>query len=667
MRVWGGWRAIVLPVSALLLAGCNNNPYPSGEAAGSVLYRAIADDPRSLDPSFAYTITEARIIDVIYSSYFRYHYLKRDPYVPELCLGAEAPRREPYSYTATANGRQAQRKGESWTFRIRNDLRFQDDPCFPGGRGREVTAADFLYSFRRMADASVSCPILSFVEDKILGFEEYARRSRERKKQAQGHDYQVPVEGLQLDPTDPYTFRILLNKPYPQLRFLMTMHFTTPLAREAVERYGKELARHPVGCGPFVLQEYRPKQRLVLTLNPNRPRERFPSEGAPGDREAGLLDDAGKALPLVDRVVFNVMREGITGWNLFLQGYQDTWSVTQENYSQVMSRAGQLSDEMKGRGVRLQRSSEPNIGYFAFNMDDPVVGGYTPERRALRQAVSLGIDAGAFIDLFSQGNGQPAEFLIPPGLFGYEPDYRNPYRRYSVERAKAKLAEAGYPRGIDPKTGERLAIYFDNTATTPAGRQFVGLFTKQLEAIGVNVVSRSWRGNVWQDRVDKGQFQLINYGWYADYPDPENFVFLLYGPNKRPGVNHADYNNPAYDRLFERMRSLDDTPERVALIRRMRDIAVEDCPWLFLQHDQDLILAYDWVRNSKPHPVANDSAKYLRVDGPRRSRLQAAWNRPNYWPVLGLAVFLVAGSLPAAAVVRRRARRRVRRGTGGGR
>lgn len=657
-RIW------LLPL-ALILVGCSNNPYPPGETARPILFRSLDDDPRTLDPSVAYTTTESSIMDVIYPSFYQYHYLKRDPYVLELALGAEEPRRAPYAYTETEKGRAVAKRGEAWTFRIKRGLRFQDDPCFAGGKGRAITAADFLYSFRRMADPAVPCPVRSFFTDKVLGLQQYLERNQERGKSGQGADYQAPVAGLQAVPGDPYTFRILLNQPYPQLRYLMAMHFTTPIAHEATERYGKEFARHPVGCGAYMMTEYVRKQRIVLKANPNRREEFYPSEGAPGDREAGLLRDAGKRLPLAEQVEFSFIREQVTGWNLFLQGYQDIWGVDQQNFRQVISRQGSLTPEMVRKGVRLERAAGPIITYFAFNMKDPVFGGYTPRKRKLRQAISLAIDAQAFIDLFNQGIGKPAEFLVPPGIYGYDETYRNPYRRYSVTRAKQLLAEAGYPDGIDPRTGDRLTLYYDNAATDAAGRQEVGLVVKQIEAIGLKLESRSWRGIVWQDRVDKGQFQFIRYGWYADYPDPENFVFLLYGPNARPGPNSSSYANPEYDRLFEQMRAMDDGPERLALLRRMREIAVEDCPWIYVQHDENLSLSYDWLRNVKAHPIAYDTRKYVGVDGPRRARMQARWNEPNYGPSGWGALVLMLSAIPAAVTVRRRSRRRARRGGAG--
>jgi ABC-type transport system substrate-binding protein len=442
----------------------------------------------------------------------------------------------------------------------------------------------------------------------------------------------------------------------------MAMHFTTPLAHEAVEHYGKDLANHCVGCGPYVMTEYTKKQRIVLEANPNRMPEFYPTEGAPGDREKGLLADAGKQLPLTQTVNISFLKEGTTGWNLFQQGYLDQWVVTQENYQQVMARAGLLSDEMVKKGIKLHRAVTPNIRYFAFNMNDPVVGGYTPQKRKLRQAISMALDAQAYIDLFDQGNGLPAQWIIPPGLAGYDPKFRNPYREYNLDKAKQLLAEAGYPDGIDSKTGDRLTIYFDNAATSAASRQLVQWVQKEIDALGIHLESRVWRDIVWQDRIDKGQFQFMTYGWLADYPDPENFVFLLYGPNKRPGPNASNYANPEYDKLFEKMRSMDDGPAREAIIQQMRAIAVEDCPWIYVVHEEDLDLSYDWIHNVKPHGVANDLVKYRGVNGPERAARQLAWNHPVYWPAAVIVLFLLLGSIPAANVVKQRTNRRLRTG-----
>ena len=652
------------------LSGCGNNPYPPRESAGPILFYSKGDDPRTLDPTISYTSAESSIVDAIYPAYFHYNYLKQTPFQLDLEIGATEPVKRLYvpealqkKYPDMFFTKDTKGIGEEWVFNLRDDLRFADDPCFPAGKGRKVVAADVIYAFRRMADPQVECPVVSFFADKIIGFDKYIAANLARVKNKQKADYNAPVEGLYLDPKDPLVFHIRLREAYPQLKYLMAMHFTTPIAREAAEKYGKELARHPVGCGQYILSEYLPKRRMALTPNPNRYPAFYPRQGEAGDAEKGWLQDAGKQLPLNKKVVLTSVKESTTGWNMFLQGYLDAYGVTQENFSQVVSRQGQLSPDMKAKGITMRKVVTPSIYYMLFNMTDPVVGGYSPQKRKLRQAISLAIDSQAIINLLSQGQGKSAEYLIPPGLFGYDKNYKNPYRRYDpkLTRAKQLLKEAGYPGGKDAKSGERLTLYNDNTATTAAGRQFVGLLEKQITALGIKFVSRPARPVVWQERVDKGQWQFIRYGWLADYPDPENFVFLLYGPNKRPGPNHTAYDNPAYNKLFEQMRAMEDSPQRAAIINKMRAISVEDCPIVYLSHDESLALSYDWIHNAKPHPIANDIYQYRRPDGAERAASQVKWNRPIVWPLLVAIALLVVGSIPAAATVQKRRTRRLRR------
>ena len=252
--------------------------------------------------------------------------------------------------------------------------------------------------------------------------------------------------------------------------------------------------------------------------------------------------------------------------------------------------------------------------------------------------------------------------MIPPGIFGYDPNYKNPYRQYppDLDKAKRLLAEAGYPGGVDPKTGDRLTIFWDNYLTDAAGRQQVSMFKDMFESIGIRVESRTWRYPVFQGKVDAGQYQLMNFGWVADYPDPENFDFLFYGPNKRPGPNACNYNNPEYDKLFEQMRAMNDGPERLAIINKLRDMVVEDCPWIYTIHSEQYSLTQPWLHNYKSHPVALDGVKYYSIDGPLRARLQAEWNQPNYLPLLAIAALIFLGSIPAARVVRQRTNRYVR-------
>jgi oligopeptide transport system substrate-binding protein len=626
----------------LVVTGCSNNPYPLEEAQRPILYRGLPAEPQTLDPSVSYTSTEAQILAVIYSSYFQYHYLKLHPPTLELALGAVKPTRRPAPAWVVRGGKKVAKTGELWSFRLKPGLHYQDDPCFPGGKGREVVAADVLYSFKRMADPRVLSPALLFFEDRVVGLKEYRRRQQELINRGRPPDYRFPVEGLQADPGDRYSFRILLNQPYPPLRYLMAMSFTAPIPHEAVERYRSDFRRHPVGCGPFLLAQWTPGQRLVLRRNPNFRRELYPSEGETGDRKAGLLADAGKRLPLEEGVVYTVDRNSNAGWNLFLEGYLDDASVLQWNFRQVVSRQVTLTAKLAAQGIRLRRDHQPNIEYYAFNMRDPVVGGYTLRKRKLRQAISMAVGVRSELQQFYNDLGTPAQFLIPPGFFGYEKRYRNPYRHYDVMMARRLLAEAGYPNGIDRRTGERLSIFYDYAGRFSSGDPFLFFLSRQFNRIGIRLVPRPWPAEVWEGRRARELFQFTRYAWLADYPDPENFLFLLYGPNHWPGPNLSGYNNPEYNRLFEQMRGMEDGPQRLAIIRRMRALVVEDCPWVFQSHTETLTVHHDWLHNVKPQPISLDSAKYLRIDAGRRAHRRDLW---YYRP------FLIACALLLLALI----------------
>jgi oligopeptide transport system substrate-binding protein len=636
-------------------AGCSNNPYPASDDRKTVVYLNVPEDLKTLDPSISYQVEEGTIITLVCDTYFNYHYLKR-PAELILALGAIEPKREKWPVTVTEGGKQVQKTGERWTFRLKKGVRYQNDPCFPGGKGREITAADMVTTFKRIADPSIASPILAFLQDKMLGMDEFYKHNEARVAARQATDYDFPLTGISVDPKDPYTFTITLSQPYPQLRFLMAMGFTTPIPMEAIKHYKNDFTTHPVGCGPYVLKEWARNERIVLARNPNYRADFYPTEGEAGDAEKGLLKDAGQRLPFVDEVRFTVVREAVTQWNFFLQGYLDRSGIPRENFNTTITTQGGLSEEMARNGISLNRTARPDIYYYIFNMRDPVVGGYTEDKKKLRQALSMAIDMEEFIKVYLNGRGIPAQFIYGPGIFGYDPNYKNPYRQFNVEKAKQLLAEAGYPNGISRKTGDRLTISYINSATTSSERQQIVFLQQQWDQIGVRLDSRTSDENTRRDRLDKGQFQFAAYGWLPDYPDAENFLLLIYGPNRRPGPNASNYDNPRFNQLYERMRSMDDTPERLAMIRDMRDIVNEDVPLIYMYHPVAYGLTHQWVSNFKTHPISLNGIKHWRIDRDERRTLWARWNRPQYaWP-LGILGVLALGSVPAVVTVRRRAK-----------
>ncbi len=650
-------RWIVALSVAAVGSGCTNNPNPPEWSKEDTYVVAMAAEPSNFDPQVSYTALDAGVMDLIYPAYFRFNYLQQKPWKLELNLGLVEPKREPYSGTMHTKDGDKPFTGEKWVFELRHDLKFQDDPCFEGGKGRPITAKDVEYSFKRLADPKLAFPLADNLSDKVIGWKEYSAAFKE----VGPANYDQPFPGIELDPTNPYRFTVLLSQKYPQLRFIAAMHFVSPTPREAVEKYKDEFTlRHPVGCGPFKLDEYIPRDRVVLVQNPNHDYEKFPTDAKPGTIP-GALAGRGKPIPFVKRIVFRILTETVTSFNLFDQGYLDSWGIGQAN-AQVMLRSLRPDSAMTKRGVTTQKGAYPAIEYAVFNMEDPTFGGLEPEKKKLRQAISLSLDTDAYISLMWQGLGKHLDFMIPSGLGGYDPNYKNPYRQYDPKLTKAKqlLAEAGYPGGVSKQTGERLTINYDNYADSPIDRARERQITKQLEALGLAVVSRDTDYPTFDDKVKHKKVQFFTYGWVADYPDAENFCFLLSSDLVSPGPNCAVYKNPEYDKLFYQMRGMDDSPARDAIIHKMRDISNEDCAYIYLAENEAPTVYQPWVKYGLSNPILSDIAKYRDIDTEMRTRLQREWNPPVLWPFILAVALLILASIPAIATVKRQRHRRVR-------
>jgi ABC-type transport system substrate-binding protein len=325
---------------------------------------------------------------------------------------------------------------------------------------------------------------------------------------------------------------------------------------------------------------------------------------------------------------------------------------------------------MRAKGIRMVSSVEPSIFYMAFNMEDPVVGGYSEKARKLRQAISIAQNQEEYISIFMNERGVAAQGPIPPGIFGYKEgkegtnfvvyDWINGKRvRKSIEEAKRLLAEAGYPNGIDRKTGKRLKLYYDTTATGPDDRAVMDWRRKQFATLGIELVIRATDYNRFQDKVRKGKVQIFSWGWNADYPDPENFLFLLYGGNAvvdtgGAGINSSNYKSAAFDALFNEIKSMENTQERMEKIETMVQIAREDAPWVWGVYPKSLALVHGWFHNVTAHAMANNTLKYRRIDPKARVSKQRVWNRPVYAPMFLLLLLLLVGTMLLFRAYRKR-------------
>jgi len=704
-------------VAVALSAGCSgtpwNNPHPASEAGANILYSSFSERPKHLDPVQSYSENEYSLIANIYQPPLQYHYFKR-PYELIAFGATEVPRPQFFDAKGRRLPDTADAKDVAWSdyvIRIRPGILYQPHPALAkDGQGRplnlglkpgdlegvnaigdfkqagtrELVAEDYVHQIKRLAHPRLHSPIMQLMGEYIVGLKELADELAKVAKTAPPDAF-LDLTGYKLpgaEVLDRHTYRIRVKGKYPQFVYWLAMPFFAPIPPESDRFYAQpgmaekniSLDWFPVGSGPYMLTVNNPNRQMVLERNPNYKGEVYPAEGEPGDAQAGLLKDAGKPLPFIDKVVFSLEKEQIPYWNKFLQGYYDASGISSDTFDQAVQFSGQgdvtLSDDMIERGIKLQTSVATTVFYFGFNMLDPVVGGYSERARKLRHAISIAIDEEEQISIFRNGRGIAAQGPIPPGIFGYRDGQEgiNPYvydwvdgkpRRKPVEYAKKLLAEAGYPDGRDAKSGQPLLVNLDTTGTGPDAKARLDWYAKQFEKIGVQLAVRATDWNRFQDKIRKGSIQLYILGWNADYPDPENFLFLLHGPQgkvKTAGENASNYANAEFDRLFERMKSMPNGPERQAVIDRMVEIARHDAPWVWSLFPKDFALHHAWTYNRKPHPIANNGLKYQRIDPVLREKLRREWNQPVLWPVALGAGLLVLSLVPAVTTYRRRER-----------
>jgi len=695
-----------LAIFILFLTACDvsqlNNPYSETEADLSILYSSFSERPKHLDPAVAYSSNEYGFIGQIYEPPFQYHYLKR-PYQLEPLTATQMPVVEYFNQDNEAldgNSSEQQIAYTKYTITIKKGVKYQPHPAFvssnlklgadqierlnllsdlPQG-SRELIAADYVYQIKRLADPKVQSPIAEIMKQYIIGFDVFSQQVKEMDKKAINSVEMTGVEAL-----NRYQYSIKIKGKYPQFRFWLAMPFFAAMPWEAVEFYQQAglkqknitLDWYPVGTGPYYLSENNPNRRMALTRNPNFHQEFYPSEGEAVDKLNGLLVDAGKRLPFIDKVVYILEKETIPYWNKFLQGYYDASGISSDSFDQAVQFIGEgdakLTDSMQEKDIQLQTAVTTSIFYMGFNMLDTVVGGDSEQARKLRQAISIAIDYEEYIAIFQNGRGVTAQGLIPPGIYGFKEQQQgmNPivynwvngqYLRKSIKQAELLMKEAGYEHGIDPVTGESLVLYFDTTSVSVDDRPRMNWYRKQFKKLGIKLVIRPTDYNRFQEKMRNGSGQLFVWGWNADYPDPENFFFLLYGANgkvKHGGENAVNYQNAEFDLLFEQMRNMDDSEERQQIIQKMQAIVRKDAPWVFGFHPKSFSLFHGWYKNLKPNLMANNRLKYTRIDTQIRAQKRQLWNQPVFWPLIMALVLLLLILLPAIQAFKRRAKETV--------
>lgn len=526
---------------------------------------------KTFDPILCSDVAASRAVSLVYESLLGYGYIER-PYRLVPVLAASMP--------------EVSADGLSYRFRLKQGVRFADDPCFPGGQGREIVADDVRYSIMRMADARNASTGWWLLRDRIVGLDAF----RDRTVSDPDVTYADPVEGLEC--TGQYAITIKLIRPAPQVLWALAMTYTAVVPREAVDDYGDRFALNPVGSGPYRLEQWRRQYSMTFKRNPNWQRRVLVGESA--------------ELPVAtfEKIRFMVIGDRSTSWLAFLQGQLDyTGEISRDNWAVVVTEDGKLAPSLARRGIQLQRQPSMITSYLGVNMDDPVLG----KNRKLRQALNCAFDGEKWARFFNHRRS-PASGAVPPGIAG-QLDEPAPYR-FDLEKARRLLVEAGYPGGKDPATGKRLVLKLDLGRTDTQTRESTELLISMMDEIGIALKPAYYNWGAFLRRISQRQSQMFRIAWVADYPDAENFLQLFYGPNDSPGPNRSNYRNADFDKLYERAMSTTDERERLDLYGQMQRRVREDCPWVFLSHREEYALSHKWIENYRVHDFPYGMERY---------------------------------------------------------
>jgi oligopeptide transport system substrate-binding protein len=584
-KITQGFCSLFIALGLLWPTGCTKKV----DQNDSDLYLYVRSNIKGLDPAGLNGVYANRIASVLFEPLFSYHYLKRP-----LVLQPEAAEAMP----------EVSKNGLVHTIKLKKGLRFHDDPAFPNGKGREVVADDYIYQWKRLADASNKSENFWIFDGKIKGINEW------RQKLADGKiKFSDPIPGFKA--LDSHTIQIELSRPFFQLHYVLAMTPSAAVPHEAIEKYGKEFLNHPVGSGPYVFKEWIRNSRVILEKNPNWRDMRYPSEGEKGDKERGLLADAGEKLPFANKITVNIIVEDQPRWLKFMNGDLDAAEIPKDNFdSSVMG--SELTPDLKNKEVQLDIFEEPDVTYMAFNMEDPFLG----KHKKVRQAMTLAYDSETAREKFYNNRALVAQSPIPPTVDGFERSFKNPLKDFNVERAKKMLAEAGFKNGVGIPVIEYSAT---NSSTA---RQMAEYFAQQMKQIGIQVKISSNSWPQFNKKIKERRAMMWGIAWLGDYPDAENFLQLLYGKNAAPGPNGSNFNNSEYNKLYEKAALMPPGPQRTNMYKKMRDIVVDENPWIPGVHRLGYIVYHKWVNNFKRHRIITDYYKYMRVDPKVRAQLK---------------------------------------------
>lgn len=562
-------------LSSFLFSACSKKQ----DLNERVLRVTAPSDVKGFDPMMAGDVGSAAQIAKIYEGLLTYHWLKI-PYELIPNLAEEMP--------------EISKDGMIYTFKIKKGVFFQDDAAFPGGKGRELTAMDFVYSLKRHADTKNQSTGWWLFDGKIKGLNEW----RNKYANSEVVNYDDEVEGLKA--IDKYTLQFKLAKVFPQFLYALAMPFAYVVPKEAVEKYGKEFINHPVGTGPYVLPVFDQGKRIVYTKNPTFREKFYPTEASPEFKH--MLADAGKKVPFLDKIIVDIMVESQPAWLKLNKGEVDYLNIPKDNFASAITN-NELSKDLADKGMSLTKTPGLDVYFYIFNFDHKIF-----QNLKLRRAMSLAFDQKTQNELFYNNTGFPAESVAPPGIAGNVPSFKNPWKGPNVELAKKLLAEAGYPEG------KGLPEITLDTFSSTAARQKAEFFQKQMEKIGIKIKVVPNLNPELQGKIKKRSVMMVDYGWIGDYPDTENFLQIFYGPNSSPGANSSNYDNPEFNKQYEIIAKMQDSPERTKMYEKLNQFLADEVVVIFTVHTQSYTLQQKWVKNYHNSDFVFDFDQYLNID-----------------------------------------------------
>ncbi len=501
--------------------------------------------------------------------------------------------------------------GLTWTIRLKPGIYFADDPAFKGKK-RELVAADYVYSWKRILDPKVRSANLQVFDQIFVGGDAAVAKAKETGK----FDYDTPLEGLRA--VDKYTLQLTLTHPAYSLLPDLTTTPTAAVAREVIETYGDASSwtmANPVGTGPYRLKDWRRGQKVVLEANPGYRVTTFPVSADPADRDL-VAAMKGKRLPIIPRVEISIVEESNPRLLSFEKGDFDYLTIPGDLVSNVTDLGNGLQPRFAKAGVKLARGVQPAINYTYFNMEDAVIGGYTQERIALRRAFGMSYNCEEEIRILWQGQAECATQPIPPGVSGYDPKFQG-HVHYDVPGAKALLDKFGYvdrngDGWRDLPDGKPLVISMGAT-TDARGRLYEEMWQRSLTAIGVKVqfVKQKWPELL--KMALAGQLQMWYLGNISTTTDGYGFLGLLYGGHAGLS-NLSRFKQPDFDRLYDRSRSMPDNPERAKVFREMSAIASAYAPWYFDVYRYENVIRYPWLIGYKHSVFQQHPWQYYDID-----------------------------------------------------